>query len=689
MDAPREADPTHDSREFIHELVGVRGLALTLVVLFHLFGAGRVSGGVDVFLFISAFLLTASVTRRASAGRLSLVVQYGRTAMRLIPAALVVLGAVLLATILFAPVATWGQTGRELLASALYYENWELIASQLEYGAAGPATSPLQHFWSMSVQGQFFLVWPAVILVVAVLARRRGGLRAALIAVTGTLTVASFVYAMWLHGQAQEAAYFDSFARFWELGAGALLALTAHHLRLGRAVSIGAVWLGLAMIVSCGFFIDGASAFPGPLTLWPLAGTALVILGAGVRTRRFGPDRLLDAPPLRFLARISYPLYLWHWPILIFWIMAVDSDGIGWLSASVILTMSIVAAWLTQRFVAEPALAYRDRATTRGLVAMPVVATLVFSLVVAAGVVRIDRIELQAQQAAAAAVADDEQYPGARALAPGGTGSVNGTFFIPGAETASKDYPAPLLAGCVQGTGDLPGREAVTICEPDVVEPTRAIVLSGGSHTLHWYEALKTVAARSGWAIVVVDKDGCRLTGPDAAAEFSPYASCVEWNRRVVPVIIDLQPDALFTVGSHTPSAPHFTDETMIAGQVEVWRELDRAGIPTLAIRDTPRFESKVPECVSEHIDDLAACGVARDEIFAATDPLLEADGVPDSTVALDLTDSFCTDRCEPVVGGVLVYRDRDHITATYSLTLADALEAELRAKADWLFDAS
>ncbi|WP_353809238.1 acyltransferase family protein [Agromyces sp. SYSU T00194] len=685
MSGRHSGSPQHDSSEFIGEIVGVRGLALALVVLFHLFGAGRVSGGVDVFLFISAFLLTGSLVRRVDRGGPFLANQYGRMAVRLVPAAIVVLVGVLVATVLLAPSTQWLQNGRELIASALYYENWELISSQLAYGAAGPQTSPLQHFWSMSVQGQFFVAWPLLVAVVAAITARRLPVRRVLFVVTALLTAASFAYAMLLHGQDQQVAYFDSFARFWELGAGALLALSAHHLRIGRAWSIAAVWTGLAMIVACGFLIDGGSAFPGPLTLWPLAGTALIIVGSGVRTRRFGPDRLLDTAPLRFIARISYPLYLWHWPILIFWLMYFDRPSVGPRSAAAILLISVVLAWLTQRFVAEPAIALRSTVSTRSMIAAPLAAIAVVVLIVGAGVVRVQAwtdAQIQQVRASTAEVTAD----GARALDADGSGSVNTAAFVPAAAAAGVDRPAPLSWGCVQGTGDVPGRGDVKVCESDVEDPTRTIVMSGGSHVMQWYEAMEGIAARNGWALVLVDKDGCRLISPEGAREISPYDACVEWNEKVVDEIAAIRPDALLTVGSQTPNGKRFTEEVMLDEQVEVWRELDAAGIPTIAIRDTPRFEWTVPTCVSEHPDDLSACGRARDDIFAAEDPLLSAADVPESTVAIDMTDSFCTDRCEPVVGDVLVYRDRDHFSATYGRTLEEPLERALRAQAPWLF---
>lgn len=679
---PAASGPKASRSPRIVEIEGLRGIALTLVVLFHLFGNGRVSGGVDVFLVISAFLLSRSIFRKATqAGGVRLAEHFGGVAARLVPPAALVLAAVGTVTLLLLPPALQRQNFQEILASALYYENWELINSQLAYGAAGPNTSPLQHFWSLSLQGQFFLAWPFIVLALVWVARRSriSALRVVL-AVTIILTIASAVFAVYLTAIDQQVAYFHTLARFWELGAGAILGLTLSRIRLGSALRAVFIWSGLILVVSCGFFIDGGSLFPGPWTLWPVLGTLLVIVGAGTGGAP-SSTKALGHPVLRFFARISYPLYLWHWPFLIFYLQVRDQDSVGWAGAAFIFGASVLLAWLTTVLVETPVARLRARLSPGRLAAIPLIATLVVTAGAGAAIIRSD--SARAEQFLAMSNPSPENV-GARALTEGIEPSPNAEV-IPDSSVAFDDLPEVYSQGCIQNYRSEPGMDEVLVCESPVRNPTKTIVMSGGSHVQQWYPAVAAVAEQEGWAVIVLDKDGCRLALPDANMKQS--ASCESWNEKAIPELIALNPDAVFTVGSETAS-PEAAEEYTPEGQVEAWREIADAGIPVVTVRDTPRFSFRVPECVQAATSkDLSGCGIARGETYADESPFFGVADMPDGVSHLDLSDAFCTaERCEPVVGNVFVYRDDDHMTATYATTVAPALREALREAVPTLF---
>ena len=702
---------------------GLRGLALLLVVAFHLFGQGRVSGGVDVFLLLSGYFATGTLVRRAEAGTLHLSAHYARTLARLLPAALVVLAAVTVALLTLAPRMHWSAGLREVGASATFWENWELVHASLAYGAAGPDTSPLQHFWSLSVQGQFFAVWPLAVLGLVGAARWRGATRwrgrhgtarllrpAVLVAlVTGLATAASFAAALWLVTVDQPVAYFSTFTRFWELGAGALLALALRTRALGPGPWRDALgWAGLALVVGSGFLVDGARVFPGAWALVPVGGAVLVLVATAPAAQEVlgagrGVGRLLDSAPLRFGARISYALYLWHWPILIFWLLTTDARRVDPVAAAGILAVSTILAWLTTRYVAEPLLdrvtdhlaARRAVATSttplswdaaprgastppsrRTLAALAAAAVLVLGGTQAAAAGH----DAKVQHDIAALLTPSPDHPGAAALAPDAplTDPRPAAPFRPATWVAYDDHPES--AGCAQNS-DRPEVLECTVVAPD--DPAAVVYLAGASHEQQYEEAFVALARAHGWELREMLKHGCRL-GTPADGSGARRSACATWNEGALDALVAARPDVVVVVGTRTyeDGAP----EEVLPGQVRAWRTLVDAGISVVTIRDNPRFEWFVPECMVDAVSP-EACGRPRAEQLADVSPVTTAPGVPDSAVHLDLTDSICgPDRCDAVVGNVLVYRDDDHLTNTYVRTLAPVLGEQLRSRAPWLF---
>ena len=214
------------------ELQGLRAVAVALVVVYHVW-FGRVSGGVDVFFVISGFLLTGQLARAAGRGPLELGRRWSRTIVRLLPCAVVVLVATVVAGTLLLPEGRWPQTLREVVAAALFLENWRLAADAVDYAARSTMSSPVQHFWSLSIQGQFFLVWPLLVALVGIAARGDAArVRAHLTVATLGVFAASLTFSVVLTATNQPLAYFHSLTRLWEFALGGLLALTIDTVRL-------------------------------------------------------------------------------------------------------------------------------------------------------------------------------------------------------------------------------------------------------------------------------------------------------------------------------------------------------------------------------------------------------------------------------------------------------------------------
>src|SRR5579859_5147388 len=305
--AARAAMGARKSGFYRHDLDGLRGIAIALVAIFHVW-FGRVSGGVDVFLALSGFFFGGRLLRTALTPGASLrpVSEVTRLVRRLLPALVVVLAASAVLTILIQPETRWETFADQSLASLGYFQNWELADTASNYLRAGEAVSPLQHMWSMSVQGQFYIGFLALIFGFAYLFRERLGTRmrlSALLLLT-SLTIASFGYATFAHYSDQATAYYSSFARAWELLLGALVGALVPYVRWPMWLRTTVAAAALATILSCGALINGVKEFPGPLALVPVGAAMLFILSAANRhadprtaDRLPAPNRLLAAAP--------------------------------------------------------------------------------------------------------------------------------------------------------------------------------------------------------------------------------------------------------------------------------------------------------------------------------------------------------------------------------------------------------
>src|SRR6202048_5148580 len=356
------AAATRPNGFYRYDLDGLRGIAIALVAMFHIW-FGRVSGGVDVFLALSGFFFGGKVLRNALNQTLSPPAEVLRLVRRLVPALVVFLAGCALLTILVQPETRWETFADQSLASLGYYQNWELASSTSDYLRAGEAVSPLQHIWSMSVQGQFYIAFLALVFGFAFLFRRRLGdrLRTTFVLLLSVLAVASFVYAIVAHQSNQATAYYDSFARAWELLLGALVGALVPYIRWPMWLRTVIATVALAAVLSCGALIDGVKEFHGPWALVPVGAAVLFILAGAnrqahptTRDKLPLPNRLLAAEPLVRLGAMAYSLYLWHWPLLIFWLAYTGHRHANFIEGTAVLLLSGVLAYLTTRFVEDP-----------------------------------------------------------------------------------------------------------------------------------------------------------------------------------------------------------------------------------------------------------------------------------------------------------------------------------------------
>lgn len=652
------------SASYRADIDGLRTLAIVLVVVYHVW-LGRVSGGVDVFLMVSAFLLTGSLARRAIEGTpLALGAFWSRRFRRLIPAAAVTLLAVLGAAYAFMPPTQWPRIWNETLASLFYVENWQLAFAEVDYYARDSAeTSPLQHFWSLSVQGQVFLLWPVLIALVAFsLRRRRDLIRPALIG----LFLVIFLWSLWFSitetRDAQAFAYFDTRTRLWEFAAGSLLALLMPLIRLRGWLSAVLGWAGLAGIVLCGVVLDVRGGFPGYLALWPVLCTAAVIVSGAGRTSA-GPTALLASRPLSSLSTDAYALYLVHWPILVMWMVVTETDRVGLWAGAIIVAMSLVAARLLSRGVEMPLRGPRrtDRATVvRG------VAVIAASTLLVAGTTAGWRWVEQARAAEFASAAVDSDYPGASQVEVSLEIGDADTPMIPAATELNDEWAA--VGPACRGTLEPSAAVLIGSCNQSAdaeVAGTRILVI-GDSHAQQLSAPLIALSEDRDLAVVTILRGGC-TAGLFEESRNPTEASCEPWARAAFDYAKDLAPDAVYLVITRADADE---PERLLDGIEEAIDEMQEAEIPVIGVRDNPRFPFDMYECAT---DDTRGCDVPRELVLAEQNP---ASALADSLTMVDFTPWLCPwDVCHAAIGNIAVYIDDNHLSRTYARTLAPFLE--------------
>ncbi|GAA3210739.1 acyltransferase family protein [Oerskovia jenensis] len=676
---------------FRGDVEGLRALAVVLVLLFHAQVPGVLGGyvGVDVFFAISGFLITGILLRQlASTGRIALPAFFAGRARRILPAASVVLAGTALAAWLVLPPLRARDTMVDVVASALQVANLRFIAQETDYMAAAAAPSPVLHYWSLAVEEQFYVVVPLLLaLVGAVASRTRRSPVPAAVAVLAVGTVASFVVSLALTSSDPAVAYMSPLTRAWQFGLGGLLAAALLRRPDGVApLAVGDVvpargrlvlrrvawtltgWAGLGVVVWSALAYDESTPFPGTAAAWPTLGTVAVLaVPAAVRTARGSVGHLLALAPVRAVGRLSFAWYLVHWPVLV---LADAAWGpLTWPQRVVLTIGAGGVAWLVLQGVESP-LRRSHVVALRPSASYSVGFTgVVLALTASLGAGSAVYADLEGEEVASAQVRLDTIFEPAALARTGGP-------VTPGLTQAALDAP-PAETPCL-GSLSLSSTNWPAEC---VVGPAdgRAVVLFGDSKAFQWSGALRDIALAQGWRLSIVTKGGC--TPADLPQEMLDESQhCETWRDAQIDRIAD-RADVVI-VGS---SAAYFEGAEGADRRERAWAStLGRfaaAGVPVVYLRDTPTPVTDVPSCVSGALDDWDACSFSRAEALP-TDPLLVDVALGDvpGVEVVDVSGVVCAqaDRCPAVLGGLLLYRDGSHLTATAVQALRPELERRL-----------
>jgi len=715
--------PAHADRR--GDIEGLRAIAVVLVVLFHASIGGFSGGfvGVDVFFVISGFLITGLLLReRRASGTISLSTFYSRRARRLLPAALLVLLVTLAASIILLPPLLIPGVATDTASAALYVSNMGFAMQATDYFAAGQAPSPILHYWSLGVEEQFYLFWPIIVLLVARGASqpaRRVGV--ALIAIAGT----SFVFALWLTSAAQPWAFFSLPARAWELALGGILALAGTRLRLvPERAAAAAGWVGVALIVLAGTVLNETTPFPGYAALLPTVGAAMVIV-SGARVTAAGPARLLGTAIPRFLGRISYSLYLWHWPVLVLPAVAAGIPlPLPERVALVIVAVALAAA--THRWVEDPL--RRGRfigALPRRNLALAGAVTLAVALV-SVSVDISSAASLRGSASAGTPIANAQRLdsilnalaspaptpfaaatpgtptpgtptPGAATPAPSGPPARPATRdgpvpadLQPSLGDAKGDYPASYLDGCHTQTEQPP---STAPCLYGNLNSTTTIALFGDSHALSWFPAVERLAKDQGWRLLSLTMSACSPADmPVWNANYNRVsAACANWRTLAIDRLVKLRPSLVLVTGTRGFAVVDGSGNLLAgdartraweAGMQRTLARLIPAAGRVIMMADTPLSLVDPPVCLSAHPTSVLACATPVKSAISAAWLAEEQHMASQEGVGfIDPTPWVCpSSPCPVVLGNLLVYRDAGHLTATFAAALSDRLEQAVLA---------
>ena len=692
------ADPpppgaTADRSEVRFDIQALRTLAVGLVVIYHLWPR-RVTGGyigVDVFFVISGFLITAHLLREADrTGRIALARFWARRARRLLPASLLVLAVAALATWIWIPSSLWVQFYREIGASALYVQNWVLSIDAVDYLAANNQASPAQHFWSLSAEEQFYMVWPLLMLLAVFSAGKLGRNRHLFVAVAlGLVTVGSLVLSAFWTAANPASAYFVTPVRVWEFAAGGLLAvLSPTPSKMAPAVRAVIAWIGLAAIVATALLYTDATPFPGLTALLPVGGT-LLVLWVGTPALSWSPAIIGDRRPVQFLGDISYSVYLWHWPMIVVLPYALGADLDKW-SKLLIVAGTIVLAWLTKIFIEDPVRTGRmARARPRWVLISAAAGMAVVVLLSNLGTGRANTLADEAEAAANVALAGNMACFGAASMDPALKPCVN-------PELDNMLVPAPVAAK--RDTGDsyscysagTSGKVRTCTLEGSSKTPKKRIALIGDSHAAMLRPAVKEILKDKDWEVDIFLKQACPWTAApvvrlDVAANWPKL--CASYNEELQARLEDPKQKKydLIVVNAARNDLVALNPgenetDVEVAGYMKAWTPVLKAGTPIMVLVDNPLLPMDWLDCVEKgDAADARKCGVSKAEGLAMADTQELAAQQLENTTIVDMTDFYCDgDFCPVAIGGVLVYRDESHITKTWSLTIAPYLGAAI-----------
>ena len=692
------------------DIEGLRAIAVLAVLLFHA-GVPGVGGGyvgVDVFFVVSGFLITSLlVAEKTNTGKVSLGAFYARRARRILPVSALVAVATLIASWIWLEPLRLRSLSNDVLAVALFSSNFVFANRGADYLQSALPPSPLQHYWSLAVEEQFYVVWPALVMLVCIgvgtQTMRNVRLRVGVTA--GIAAVASFVACMALMNSSQPWAFFSPHTRAFELAIGALVAVVP----IGASITLVRVnallaWCGLAGIIATVIMFSETTTFPGPWALAPVMATAFLLRGGNASL--WAPDALLRLAPLQWLGSRSYSAYLWHWPVIIIAAAALDKK-LSVFEGLVCLMMSLALSEFSYRCVENPVRRNHNIVGIRALVlSVSLIAVVSGSAVLAQN----NQPTLDGGVAATAPTLITEssttvdsnvstttipvepelpnQSPPVEAIVQAMSATGLPSNITPSLQGAISDMPTIYSNNCHASFSATRPKKCVY---GDVTSST-VIGLYGDSHAAQWFPAFEKLAIKRNWKFISYTKRGCPPADIPTYSKVlgKVYKECAPWRENVLQQMV--------TDGVQTVFIAQFNRLLSASTRVPMWQkewrvglqstidQLTAKGITPVLMEDTPYPGQDVPTCLSRHYTNVQLCNPIISSAYRDDMHQMLEDFDAANTHVLWTRHWFCTDAgCPTVVGNILVYRDDNHMSVTFASYIAPLLDAAVVDVVNWV----
>jgi len=611
----------------ITQIQGLRALAAILVVLFH---AKWIAGGfvgVDIFYVISGFLITGLLMREIeNTGTINFKAFYARRFKRLLPASFFVLTITAAFSWLLIPGTMRSSLGRDIIAASLYVSNYLFAVWQTDYQNLNATPSPVIHFWSLAVEEQFYVIWPLLILVFFLIAKYLRK-KVVLTCLVAAVTIFSFFLSIYLTETSPIWAFYSLPTRAWELGIGAMIALIPAA-KTKKFIPL----IGFILVITSAFVFNENTAFPGKNAALPVIGTVLLIA-----TSRHWPPLLNDISNSRisqWLGEISYPLYLWHWPLLVL-PSTYFARPLEVYERVIAIAITLLLADLTHQFVEEP---FRLKNISSILVFKGTAIATVVSVLLGSAIIlsNTDKIDVS---------------------------GISGAVSL----EQIKARPEIYNDGCHANYAQIKSGK----CEYANINSNRVIVLYGDSHAAQWFPALVEIANRSGYKLISLTKSACPSVDTQRRDQGGfKMVRCVKWRENTIERIRKIQPDILIMSSFQYYAPPPQTTNRLQwwnDGQRKLLTEIRGSSTQLIYITDTPQVNIDIPSCLEKYSISKCDTSLPSQNLSIA------------GFKVVDPNPWLCSQVCSAVKDGVVAYRDASHISVDMSVALIPRLTQGLK----------